>query len=53
MSGLDAGGHGVGRVGENAAACRVDVFGAAAARSSAGEAAVCQDMNPLGRLVLC
>jgi len=40
--GLDA--DGVGRVGENAAACRVVHLGAAAARSSAG--AVCQVMNP-------
>ena len=42
--GLDAGGDG--RVGENAAACSVDEFGAAAARSSAGAAAICQVMNP-------
>jgi len=45
--GLDVGGHGVGRVGENTAACRVVVdFGAAAARSSAGGVAVCQVMSP-------
>jgi len=38
---------GAGRVRENAAACSVNVdFGAAAARSSAGGAAVCQGMNP-------
>jgi len=42
--GLDAGSDG--RVGENAATCSVDDFGAAAARSSAGGAAVCQVMNP-------
>jgi len=45
-----SGGHdagGVGRVSENAAACRVVVdFGVAAARSSVGGAAVCQVMDP-------
>jgi len=45
--GLDVGGHGVGRFGENAAACRVVVdFGTAAARSSAGGTTVCQVMSP-------
>ena len=42
--GLVAGG--AGQVGETAAVCCVDVFGAAAARFSAGGAAVCQGMNP-------
>ena len=42
--GLDAGG--VGRVGANAAACRVVDFGSAAACSSAGGAAFCQVMSP-------
>lgn len=42
---LDAGG--VGRVGANAAACRVVVdFGVGAARSSTGGTAVCQVMDP-------
>jgi len=42
--GLVAGG--AGQVGETAAVCCVDVFGAAAARFSAGGAAVCQVMIP-------
>jgi len=49
--GLVAGG--AGQVGETAAVCCVDVFGAAAARFSAGGAAVCQVMIPGLSGVLC